>query len=125
MIAIPVLLASTSYGLSGLFGWSASLWKKPWQSEGFYLIMTGALVVSLVVALLRFDPIRLMFWANVLQGILAPVLIVFLLLVGNNRKIMRSYRLSPIINIGLALTALVMSAATLLLFYGLLSGGGA
>jgi Mn2+/Fe2+ NRAMP family transporter len=125
MIAIPVLLASTSYGLSGLFGWSASLWKKPWQSEGFYLIMTGALVVSLVVALLRFDPIRLMFWANVLQGILAPVLIVFLLLVGNNRKIMRSYRLSPIINIGLTLTALVMSAATLLLFYGLLSGGGA
>ena len=87
--------------------------------------MTGALLVSLVVALLRFDPIQLMFWANVLQGILAPVLIVFLLLVGNNRKIMRSYRLSPIINIGLALTALVMSAATLLLFYGLLSGGGA
>lgn len=125
MIAIPVLLASTSYGLSGLFGWSASLWKKPWQSEGFYLIMTGALMVSLVVALLRFDPIQLMFWANVLQGILSPVLIVFLLLVGNNRKIMRSYRLSPIINIGLALTALVMSAATLLLFYGLLSGGGA
>ena len=125
MIAIPVLLASTSYGLSGLFGWSASLWKKPWQSEGFYLIMTGALVVSLVVALLRFDPIQLMFWANVLQGILSPVLIVFLLLVGNNRKIMRSYRLSPIINVGLALTALVMSAATLLLFYGLLSGGSA
>ena len=125
MIAIPVLLASTSYGLSGLFGWSASLWKKPWQSEGFYLIMTGALGVSLIVALLRFDPIQLMFWANVLQGMLAPVLIVFLLLVGNNRKIMRSYRLSPIINIGLALTALVMSAATLLLFYGLLGGGGA
>ena len=46
-----------------------------------------------------------MFWANVLQGILSPVLVVFLLLVGNNRKIMRSYRLSPIINIGLALTA--------------------
>lgn len=125
MIAIPVLLASTSYGLSGLFGWSASLWKKPWQSEGFYLIMTGALVVSLIVALLRFDPIQLMFWANVLQGILSPVLVVFLLLVGNNRKIMRAYRLSPIINIGLALTALIMSAATLLLFYGLLSGGGA
>ncbi|HEY1387278.1 MAG TPA: divalent metal cation transporter [Ktedonobacterales bacterium] len=125
MIAIPVLLASTSYGLSGLFGWSASLWKKPWQSEGFYLIMTGALVVSLIVALLRFDPIQLMFWANVLQGTLSPVLIVFLLLVGNNRKIMRSYRLRPITNVGLALTALVMGAATILLFYGLLSGGGA
>ena len=125
MIAIPVLLASTSYGLSGLFGWSASLWKKPWQSEGFYVIMTAALVVSLIVALLRFDPIQLMFWANVLQGVLSPVLIVFLILVGNNRKIMRTYRLNPITNVCLVLTALVMGAATLLLFYGLLSGAGA
>ena len=82
-------------------------------------------MVSLVVALLRFDPIQLMFWANVLQGILSPVLIIFLLLVGNNRKIMRSNRLGPITNAGLVLIALVMAAATLLLFYGLLSGGGA
>jgi NRAMP (natural resistance-associated macrophage protein)-like metal ion transporter len=125
MIAIPVLLASTSYGLSGLFGWSASLWKKPWQSEGFYVIMTAALVVSLIVALLRFDPIQLMFWANVLQGVLSPVLIVFLILVGNDRKIMRTYRLNPITNVCLVLTALVMGAATILLFYGLLSGAGA
>lgn len=125
MIAIPVLLASTSYGLSGVFGWSASLWKKPWQSEGFYLIMTAAMMLSLIVALLRFDPIQLMFWANVLQGILSPVLIVFLLLVGNNRTIMRSYRLSPITNVALVLIALIMGAATILLFYGLLIGGSA
>jgi NRAMP (natural resistance-associated macrophage protein)-like metal ion transporter len=124
LIAIPVLMASTSYGISGLFGWSASLWKKPWQSEGFYLIMTGALIVSLIVALLGFDPIQLMFWANVLQGILAPVLIVFLFLVGNNRKIMRTNRLGPFTNVGLVVIALVMTTATVLLFYGLLTGQG-
>ena len=123
LIAIPVLLASTSYGLSGLFGWSASLWKKPWQSEGFYLIMTGALVVSLVVALVGFNPIELMFGANVLQGILAPVLVVFILLVGNNRRIMRSYRLGKFTNLGLVVAALVMSAATILFFVGLFTGG--
>jgi Mn2+/Fe2+ NRAMP family transporter len=65
LIAIPVLLASTSYAVTGIFGWPAGLSKKPWQSEGFYLILTGAMVVSLVVALLRFDPVQLMFWANV------------------------------------------------------------
>ena len=124
LIAIPVLLASTSYGLSGIFGWSASLWKKPWQSEGFYLIMTGALVVSLIVALVGFNPIELMFWANVLQGILSPVLVVFILLVGNNRRIMRSYRLGKFTNLGLIVTALVMSAATILFFVGLLTGQG-
>ncbi|MGE5334819.1 MAG: NRAMP family divalent metal transporter [Nitrososphaerota archaeon] len=123
-IAIPVLLASTSYGLSGIFGWSASLWRKPWQSEGFYLIMTGALIVSLVVALLGFNPIQLMFWANVLQGILSPVLVIFILLVGNNRSIMRNSRLSAITNVGLIVTALIMAAATVLFFFGLFTGLG-
>ena len=122
LIAIPVLLASTSYAVTGTFGWPAGLSKKPWQSEGFYLILTGAMVVSLVVALLRFDPIHLMFWANVLNGVLAPILVIYLLIVGNNRKIMRKQPLGTLTNIGLVVTALVMIAAAILLFYGLASG---
>lgn len=124
VVAIPVLLASTSYGLSGTLGWRASLWKKPWQTEGFYLILTAALAVSLALALLRFDPIRLMFGANVLQGLLAPVLIVFLILVANNRRIMKGRRIGRLTNIGLILTAILMGAATALFFVGLFTGQG-
>jgi Mn2+/Fe2+ NRAMP family transporter len=124
LIAIPVLLASTSYAVAGTFGWPSSLSKKPWQNEGFYLILTGALVIGLIIAVLGFDPIQLMFWVNVLQGVLAPVLIVVLLLVGNNRKIMGVQRFGLVNNLGLAVTALVMFAGTILLFYGLLTGQG-
>jgi len=124
VVAIPVLLASTSYAVAGTFGWPGSLSKKPWQNEGFYLILTVALVISLVLALLRLDPIQLMFWANVLQGILSPALVVFLLLVGNNPAIMRHYRLGRVTNVALIITALLMFAATALLFYGLATGHG-
>ena len=124
LVAIPVLLASTSYAVAGTFGWPAGLSKKPWQNEGFYLILTGALVVSLVLALLRLDPIKLIFWANVLSGVLAPVLVVYLIVIGNNRKIMQKYRLGLITNVGLVMTALVMFAAAILLFYGLATGQG-
>src|SRR6266480_5247036 len=48
LVAIPVLLASTSYAVAGTFGWPAGLSKKPWQNEGFYLILTAALAASLV-----------------------------------------------------------------------------
>ncbi len=123
-IAIPVLLASTSYAVSGTFGWPGGLSKKPWQSEGFYLILTAALVVSMVIALLHLDPIQLIFWANVLNGVLAPVLVIYLLIVGNNRKIMGKRRLGHFTNIGLAVTVLVMVAAAALLFYGLATGQG-
>jgi NRAMP (natural resistance-associated macrophage protein)-like metal ion transporter len=124
LVAIPVLLASTSYAVAGTFGWPAGLSKKPWQNEGFYLILTGALVISLALALLRLDPIKLIFWANVLNGVLAPILVVYLFVIGNNHKIMQKNRLGFITNIGLGMTALVMFAAAILLFYGLATGQG-
>jgi Mn2+/Fe2+ NRAMP family transporter len=110
--------------VAGTFDWPAGLSKKPWQNEGFYLILTGALVLSLILALLRLDPIKLIFWANVLSGVLAPILVVYLIVIGNNRKIMHKQRLGLLTNIGLMITALVMFAAAILLFYGLLTGHG-
>ena len=81
-------------------------------------------MVSIALALLRLDPIKLIFWANVLSGVLAPILVVYLIVIGNNRKIMQKYRLGLITNIGLVMTALVMFAAAILLFYGLATGKG-
>lgn len=124
VVAIPVLLASTSYAVAGTFGWPSGLSKKPWQSEGFYLILTCGIIVSIIVALLRFDPIQLMFWANVLNGVLSPILVVYLLLIGNSRKVMRDQRLGLPANIALVITILVMSAAAILLFIGLATGQG-
>jgi NRAMP (natural resistance-associated macrophage protein)-like metal ion transporter len=124
IVAIPVLLASTSYAVAGTFGWPAGLSKKPWQNEGFYLILSGCSILSIGIAFLRVDPIQLMFWANVLNGVLSPLLVVYVIIIGNNRKIMGNSRLHIITNIGLVVTALVMFAATVLLFYGLATGQG-
>lgn len=84
LIAIPVLLASASYGVAGTIGWPSGLSNKPWQNEGFYLILTVGLVVSLLIALIGLDPVHLMFWANVLQGVLSPILVVLLVVIGNS-----------------------------------------
>jgi Mn2+/Fe2+ NRAMP family transporter len=81
-----------------------------------------ALVVSVVLALLRFNPIQLIFWANVLAGVLAPVLVALILLVGNNRKIMRNQRLSLLTNFGLVIALLILVVGSALLFYGLATG---
>ncbi len=124
IVAIPVLLASTSYAVSGAFGWPSGLSKRPWQNEGFYLFLTVALVVGLIIALIGIDPIRLIFWANILAGIMAPLLVIIILLVGNNRKIMKGQRLSLLNNFGLVLIAIILIVAVVLLFYGLATGQG-
>jgi NRAMP (natural resistance-associated macrophage protein)-like metal ion transporter len=124
LVAIPVLLASTSYAVAGSVGWPGALARRPWQNEGFYLVLTTALVVSLVITLLRIDPIKLIFWANVIAGVIAPLLVIAILFVGNNRKIMQENRLSLLNNFGLLLIALILVVGAALLFYGLATGQG-
>ncbi len=124
LVAIPVLLASTSYAVSGAVGWPGALAKRPWQSEGFYLVLTVALVVSLVITLFGVNPIQLIFWSNVVAAIIAPLLVITLLLVGNHRKIMKDQRLSLLHNSGLVLITLILIAGSVLFFYQLATGQG-
>ena len=122
LVAVPVLLASTSYAVSGAFGWPGALAKRPWQNEGFYLVLTMATVGALVITLFRVDPIKLIFWSNILAAIIAPLLVVAIFIVGNNKKIMQGRRLSLLNNFGLVLIAVILIGAAILLFYGLATG---
>ena len=81
-------------------------------------------MASLALAFAGLNPIQLIFYANILVGVLAPILVIFLLLVGNNHKIMRGECLSLITNVFLVLTVVLMITAAALFFYGLLSGQG-
>ena len=123
-IALPVLLASTSYAVADAFGWPSGLSQKLWQCKEFYLILTATLIVGLVVALLHFNPIQLIFCANVLVGVLAPILVMYVMIVGNNRAIMQNEPLGPVTNLFLVVTVVVLVAADLLFFYGLVTGQG-
>lgn len=122
VVAIPILLASTSYAVSGAFGWPGALAKRPWQSKGFYLVLTAASVVSLLITLLRVDPIKLIIWSNILAALIAPLLVIAIMLVGNHRTIMKGQQLNLLHNFGLGLIALILIALAVLLFYGLASG---
>lgn len=124
IVAIPVLLASTSYAVAGAIGWPSGLSKRPWQNEGFYLILTVSIVVGLGIALLRIDPIKLIFWANIIAGVMAPFLVIAILLVGNNRTIMKNQRLSLLNNVGLGLIVIILAIAVFFLFFGLFTGQG-
>jgi Mn2+/Fe2+ NRAMP family transporter len=124
IVAIPVLLASTSYAVAGAIGWPSGLSKRPWQNEGFYLILTVSGVVGLGIALLGINPIKLIFWANIIAGVMAPFLVIAILLVGNNRTIMQNQRLSLLNNVGLVLIVIILAVAVFFLFFGLFTGQG-
>jgi NRAMP (natural resistance-associated macrophage protein)-like metal ion transporter len=124
LVSIPVLLASTSYAVAEVVGWPGMLSARPWQSEGFYLILTAALVVGVVLTFLGINPIQLIFWSNLVTAIIAPLLVIAILLVGNHQSIMKNQRLSLLHNFGLVLITLILLAASVLFFYQLATGHG-
>ncbi len=105
-------------------GKPTDLSEQPWQAEGFYIVLTASLLVGMAFALLRVDPIKLIFYANVFTGVLAPVMVIYLMVIGNSRRIMGEHKLGWLTNFFLALTALVLVAGSVLFFYGLATGQG-
>ena len=112
LLAIPVLAGSASYAVSELFGWRAGLDFRPRQARRFYLVLGGAIVAGIVLDAFAGNPIRMLFWSAILNGLLAPPLMVLVMLVGNNPKIMGTHTSGPWLNLlGWTATALMTAAA--------------
>ena len=88
LLAVPVLAGSASFAVAEIFNWRAGLDLKPRRARRFYLVLAGAIVCGMVLDVFNTNPIRILFLSAVLNGLLAPPLMLLVMLVGNNRKIM-------------------------------------
>ena len=116
ILSVPVMAASTAYGLAELFGWVEGLDKKVWQARGFYLLLAGGLAVGAVVTLMGISPITLMYWSQIINGFFLPPLFVVLLLLCNNRRILRHHTnglASNVVGWGTVLLTTALAALTL------------
>jgi Mn2+/Fe2+ NRAMP family transporter len=123
LLAVPVLATSTAYSISGLFGWRRGLTREARQAPQFYLVLGISLLVGIQFAVSALDPIKALFYSQVLDGIIAPVLVVLLLLLTSNRKVMGEFtnnRAGAIIG-WIAVAVLVV--ADLAMFYSLATKG--
>ncbi len=96
LLAIPILAGSTSYALSESFGWKAGLYKKLKQANAFYGVIIISTLVGLLVNLIGLDPIKTLIYSAVVNGLIAPVILVLIVLLSNNKKVMGNRTNSPI-----------------------------
>jgi len=121
LLAIPVLAGSASYAVSELFRWRAGLDFKPYQARRFYMVLAAAVGAGMVLDGLQINAVRLLFLSAVLNGVLAPPLLVLVMLVANNSTIMGARVNGPWLNIFGWLATAVMTVAVVIL---LAVGGG-
>ncbi|MEK9181058.1 MAG: divalent metal cation transporter [Patescibacteria group bacterium] len=90
LLAVPVLAGSAAYAISESFGWKEGLWRKLAGARAFYGIIIIATVVGLLTNFLGLDPIKALIYAAVLNGLVAPLVLVLIMLISGDKKIMGS-----------------------------------
>ncbi|MEO8863381.1 MAG: divalent metal cation transporter [Candidatus Saccharimonadales bacterium] len=88
LLAIPVLAGSSSYALSEAFRWKSGLYRPLSQAYAFYGIIIISMLVGLGINFTGIDPIKALIYSAVANGIVAPVVLVFVVLMSSNKKIM-------------------------------------
>jgi NRAMP (natural resistance-associated macrophage protein)-like metal ion transporter len=89
MLAVPVLAGSCAYAIAEAASWRGdSLSKKPRRAPRFYMVMAGAMVVGLALDFAGLNAVKMLFWSAVVNGVLAPPLVVLVVLLTSDRKVM-------------------------------------
>jgi NRAMP (natural resistance-associated macrophage protein)-like metal ion transporter len=88
VLAVPVLTTGPAHALAEIFGWRFGLKKAPQGAPEFYAVIVLSTFVAIAIGLSGFNPIRALFWASVIMGLLAPPLMIVIMLAVNNASIM-------------------------------------
>ena len=107
LLAIPVLCGCLSYIVSETFGWKKGLNKKFHQAKAFYSITAISLLLGLMMNYVGISPIRALIWSAILYGLTAPVLIIIILHIANNKEVMGEFTNNKRSNI-LGFTAFIL-----------------
>jgi len=88
LLAVPILAGSAAYAVSETFGWVEGLNRKPREAKAFYAVIALATAGGLALNFIGIDPMRALYWAAVVNGLLAPPLMVVTMLIARNRAVM-------------------------------------
>jgi NRAMP (natural resistance-associated macrophage protein)-like metal ion transporter len=116
LLAVPVLAGSAAYAVSEVFGWAESLDARPNDARAFYATIAVATMLGAALNFVGLDPVRALYWAAVVNGVLAAPLMAVMMLVVRNPRVMGRLTVSRAMSCwGWAATA-VMAAASLAFF---------
>jgi NRAMP (natural resistance-associated macrophage protein)-like metal ion transporter len=115
-LAVPVLTGASAYAIGEAFGWKCGLDEKLRAAPRFYGLIIASTFVGMLINFLRIQPVTALFWTAVINGVLAPPLLVMIMLVSNNKNVMGPRVNGKLTNFIGWTTAAVMFAAAFGMF---------
>jgi NRAMP (natural resistance-associated macrophage protein)-like metal ion transporter len=114
-LAVPILTGSSAYAVAEAFGWKHGFDKHPNRAKEFYGLVTISTLLGMLINFAGINPLRALFWTAVINGFLAPPLLILILKISNDRKIMGERVNGRILNIAGWTTFAAMAAAAVAL----------
>lgn len=111
MLGVPVLAGSGAYAVAEAMHWRGSLDDKPRAAGKFYAVLAAAVTLGLALNILGLNAVRMLFWAAVVNGVLAPPLLVLVVLLSSNPKVMGKRVNPPLLRLLGWAAVFVMAAA--------------
>jgi NRAMP (natural resistance-associated macrophage protein)-like metal ion transporter len=115
-LAIPTLAGSAAYAFAETFDWRQGIDEKVQSARRFYAVLVLATAAGIVLDFAHINPIRALFWTAVVNGLLAPFLMIGILIVASDRKLMNGQPSSRLGRTAVALATLLMLLAAIGMF---------
>ena len=119
LLAVPVLAGSAAYAVTEMFGIASSLDAQPTKARLFYGTIAVTTMLGVSLQYVGIDPARALYWAAVVNGVLAAPLMVMMMLIVRNPRAMGRLTLGPRATITGWFATLLMAGATIIFFAAL------
>jgi Mn2+/Fe2+ NRAMP family transporter len=116
LIALPILVASLCFSVAEAFGWKSGLSSEPWEARLFYVMISGTVFLAVCIDFFGVNTVRVLYWSQVLAGVVLVPIFAYILLVSNNSRIMQTTN-SRFENFWLGCAAFGMFVSTILFFW--------
>jgi len=92
LLAIPVMAGASAYAISESLGKRQGLNKKLKQGYTFYGVIILSMLIGMMLNFIGLNPIKALIYSAVLNGIVAPVILILILIIARNKKIMGKWK---------------------------------
>lgn len=120
LLAIPVLAGASSYAIAESFRWKEGLYRNLRQAYAFYGIIIISMLVGLGLNFVGIDPIKALIYAAVANGLVAPIILFFIVVMSSNKRIMGRWTNKPLTTFIGWLAIIIMTASGVAAIYSLL-----
>jgi Mn2+/Fe2+ NRAMP family transporter len=116
LLAIPVLAGSCAYALGEALDWPTGLDRQPLDARAFYATIAVATLIGIAVNFIGLDPVKALFWAAVINGVVAVPLMAMIMTMAMTPKVMGQFTLPRVLCAMGWLCTAVMTVAVVIMF---------